>query len=166
MVSDMKSVAKVFGKEFLVEVDPEEFYANIAKVRESCDDRAIVRAIHFFGDDSRVSQLVEDLKNQDVESFFKKVKESGRSSFMYLQNVYCVKTPLEQGLAVALALSEKILGDKGAYRVHGGGLAGTIQAYVPSDMVEEYCAALEAVFGLGSCHLLAIRSFGGIKVIG
>ena len=166
MVSDMKSVARVFGKEFLVEVNPEEFFFNIAKVRDNCDDRAILRAIHFFGDDNRVNDLVEDLKANDIEAFFIKVKESGRSSFMYLQNVFCVKTPLEQGLSLALALSERVLKEKGAFRVHGGGLAGTIQAYVPNDLVSEYRQTLEAVFGKGSCHVLAIRPFGGIKVLG
>lgn len=165
MVSEMKDVARVFGKNFLIEVDPEEFYENIAKVRSSCSDRAVLRAIHFFADDARVNELVKDLEKKDIESFFKAVKESGRSSYMYLQNVFCVKTPHEQGLSIGLALSERILKDRGAYRVHGGGLAGTIQAYVPNDLVAEYKATLEKVFSEGSCHILAIRPFGGIKVI-
>ncbi len=165
MVSDMKSVAAVFGKEFLIEVAAEDFYQQLAKVREVCDDRAILRAFHFFADDARVLTLVEKLQKGDIDAFFDNVKESGRSSFMYLQNVFCVKTPKEQGLALALALSARILGQQGAYRVHGGGLAGTIQAYVPNSLVNEYRAGLEAVFGLGSCHFLAIRPFGGIKVL-
>ncbi len=165
MVSDMKAVAQVFGKEFLVEVKVEDFFNNIAAIRATCDDRAILRAWHFFNDDSRVPALVVDLQHNNLSGFFDKVKASGRSSFMYLQNVFCVKTPQEQGLALALALSEKILGDQGAYRVHGGGLAGTIQAYVPQELAEQYSAELEAVFGAGSCHFLAIRPFGGIRVI-
>ncbi len=165
MVSEMKKVSKVFGKDFLIEVKPSDFYSNLDKVRNQCNDRAILRAIHFFNDDNRVDVMVKDLENKDVDSFFETVKESGRSSFMFLQNAFCVKTPFEQGIPLALALSEKVLKNRGAFRVHGGGLAGTIQAYVPNDLLEEYVTTLEQVFGEGSCHVLAIRPYGGIKVI-
>lgn len=165
MVSEMKAVAKFFDCEFLIDVNPNDFYRNIANIRQICGDRAIIRAIHFFNDDARVISLVNSLQTKDLAGFFKIVNASGDSSYKYLQNVFCVNTPTEQGLSIALALSEKILINQGAYRVHGGGLAGTIQAYIPNDLVAQYIETLEAVFGEGSYHILAIRPFGGILVI-
>lgn len=161
---EMRSVAKVFGKEFLREVNPREFYDGISKVRASCTDRAILRAFHFFADDARVPQQVAALAAGDFEEFKRLIIESGRSSFMYLQNVYTCKNPDEQGLSLALAMSEQMLAGRGAWRVHGGGFAGTIQCFVPEELLGGYKTAMEAVFGKDSCHVLSIRPVGGVRV--
>lgn len=162
---EMNDVAKALGKEVLREVDPQEFYANIQKIREQCSDRAALRAIHFFGDNDRVSEQVKALENKDFEEFKKLVVESGQSSFMYLQNIYSCKQPTEQGVALALALSDKILKSKGAWRVHGGGFAGTIQAFVPFELLELYRSTMRAVFGEDCCYVLSVRPYGGIEVV-
>jgi galactokinase len=120
--------------------------------------------MHFFGDNARVPKQVEALKNGDFEGFKRLIIESGRSSRDMLQNVFSTKSPVEQGLSLALSLSERLLAGKGAWRVHGGGFAGTIQAFVPNGMLEDYRAQMESVFGAGSCHVLAIRKDGGVKV--
>jgi galactokinase len=122
--------------------------------------------MHFFGDNARVPKQVEALKNGDFEEFKRLIIESGRSSRDLLQNVFSTKSPVEQGLSLALSLSERLLAGKGAWRVHGGGFAGTIQAFVPNDLLEGYRAEIEKVFGAGSCHVLSIRPFGGIMVEG
>ncbi len=164
MPQEMRSVAQVFGKQVLREVEPTEFYTNLPQVRAHCSDRAVLRAFHFFADNERVPQQVAALEQGDFERFKRLVIESGRSSFMYLQNVYTCKNPAEQGLSLGLAISERLLGGKGAWRVHGGGLAGTIQAFVPEKSLEEYRVALEAVFGEGHCHVLSIRPVGGVRI--
>ncbi|MEM1485342.1 galactokinase family protein [Oscillospiraceae bacterium PP1C4] len=164
MPTEMKSVAKVFGREVLREVDPAEFYASIARVRSVCTDRAVLRAVHFFADNERVPKQAAALKANDFETFKQLIIESGRSSFMYLQNVYTCKNPQEQGLSLALAISEQMLAGRGAWRVHGGGLAGTIQCFVPDDMLESYKEAVETVFGENTCHVLSIRPVGGVKI--
>jgi len=160
---EMKAVAKFFGKEYLREVDEKEFFANISEVRSKVGDRAIVRAIHFFGDHNRVTDEVNALRSGDFEEFKRLINESGNSSFKYLQNVYPASDISNQALSIGLAISEKILQRKGASRVHGGGFAGTIQAFVPNEMVSEYREALDAVFGEGSCHVLKVRKYGGMK---
>lgn len=164
MPAEMKSVAAVFGKEVLRDVLPEEFYKNLAKVRVQCTDRAILRAFHFFADNERAPKEAEALRRGDFAEFKRLIIESGRSSFMYLQNCSTFRSAKEQGIPLALALSEHILKDRGAWRVHGGGLAGTIQCFVPSDMLENYQHRIESVFGPGSCHVLSIRPAGGVKV--
>lgn len=161
---EMGAVAAVFGKKVLREVDPNEFYKNLAKVRETCSDRAILRAFHFFADNNRVPEEQKALERKDYRSFLELVIESGHSSYMYLQNVYPCGTPQEQGLSLALAVSERVLKGQGAWRVHGGGFAGTIQCFVPEALLESYQAAIEAVFGAGTCHILSIRPVGGIHV--
>ncbi len=162
--NEMRSIAAYFGKTALRNVDENEFYAAIPQLREKCGDRAVLRAIHFFDDNRRAVEEKTALKNNDFASFLHLVRESGRSSYMYLQNVYASSAPQEQGLSLALALTDRVLGDRGAFRVHGGGFGGTIQAFVPNDMLDNYIAAIESVFGAGNCHVLKIRPVGGIKV--
>lgn len=162
--TEMESVASYFGKKVLREVDEPEFYKNISAIREKFGDRAVLRAIHFFGDNARVLDEVKALRNGDFEGFKKHICESGASSYMYNQNVYSVKKPIEQPVALGLAVSEQVLRNKGAYRVHGGGFAGTIQAFVPNELLYTYKQAIESVFGEGSCYVLSIRPLGGTEV--
>lgn len=161
--AEMGAVARFFGKTVLREVDERAFYAALPELRKTVSDRAILRAIHFFGENERVVKQADALKNGDAESFRCLMNESGRSSFEYLQNV-CPGDPNERGLALALALSERILSGVGAWRVHGGGFAGTIQALVPLDRVAAYQAEIERVLGEGSCYRFAVRPVGGVML--
>ncbi len=163
--AEMKAAAQVFGKEVLREVGEAEFIAGIDRVRKAVNDRAALRGLHFFAENTRVEKEVEALKAGNFEQFKALVVESGRSSYCYLQNVYSSRHFEEQGMSLALCLSERLLAGKGAYRVHGGGFAGTIQTFVPQEMVKEYVGQMEAVFGAGSCHLLSVRAEGGVKVL-
>lgn len=163
--TEMKKVAEFFGKEVLRDVDESEFRNNIAQLRKAAGDRAVLRAMHFFDDNRRAKEEADALKAQDFEHFKELVISSGRSSFMKLQNVFASSAPSEQGLTVALAITEDMLAGKGAYRVHGGGFAGTIQAYVPDELLDNYINAIDAVFGEGSCHVLSVRSAGGTKIL-
>ena len=161
----MKSVAAYFGKAVLREVDENEFYANIAALRESVGDRAVLRALHFFGENKRVALQKAALEKGDLDAYFEQVIASGKSSFCYLQNVYTTKNLKEQGLSLALCLAEGYLADKkAAYRVHGGGFAGTIQAYVPMSDVEGFRTLMDGVFGEGKCIVLRIRPEGAVKI--
>ena len=163
--AEMKSVAAYFGKSVLREVDENEFYANIAALRESVGDRAVLRALHFFGENKRVALQRAALEKGDLDAYFEQVIASGKSSFCYLQNVYTTKNLKEQGLSLALCLAEGYLsGKKAAYRVHGGGFAGTIQAYVPMSDVEGFRALMDGVFGEGKCIVLRIRPEGAVKI--
>lgn len=162
--AEMKAVAKQLGCEVLRDVDEAEFYSKISELRESTNDRAILRAIHFFNDNRKAVALKDALKNNDFETFKSIIIASGRSSLQCLQNVYSATNPLEQGLTLALALTEKILDGKGAFRVHGGGFAGTIQAFVPNELLSTYKAEIEKVFGEGKCYVLSIRPVGGVEV--
>lgn len=163
--AEMREVAGYFGKEVLREVAQEEFYKEIAGVRKTCGDRSVLRAMHFFAEDRRVEQQVAALREGRFDRFLELIQESGQSSFQYLQNVYTNKDVRHQGVSVGLAVSEHILKGHGVCRVHGGGFAGTIQAFVENEFVEEYRKALDAVFGEGSCHVLKVRPVGGIKVV-
>lgn len=163
--AEMESVAKTLGKNVLREVSYEEFFAALPELTGRVNDRAILRAIHFFNENKRVEKAVECLENNDFEGFKQVIIDSGRSSFMLNQNVYTPKNPTEQKLSLALAISKELLDGKGAWRVHGGGFAGTIQAFVPNDMLDEYKKTIEGVFGEGSCHVLIIRPVGGTQVI-
>ena len=154
---EMKTVAAFFGKDHLREVPPDEFYAEFGKLRH-LSDRALLRAVHFFGDNERVSKQADALKCGDMRAFLELVNESGRSSLNYLQNVFSSKNPEEQGLTLALALSERILSGRGAWRVHGGGFAGTILAFVPDDLKVEYQKRMNEVFGDGCCRFLNITT--------
>lgn len=161
---EMKSVAAELGAAVLREVDEAEFYKKIPELRGKVSDRAILRAIHFFDDNHVVEKEVEALKAGNFDAFRQLVIASGRSSATHLQNVFAVVNPAEQGVTLALALIEKLLDGKGAYRVHGGGFAGTVQAYVPLDMLENFKNEIESVFGENACYVLSIRSAGGTKV--
>ena len=164
--AEMKSVAKYFGKEYLRQITKEDVLSNIQALREKVGDRAILRSIHFFGENERVTKQADALNKADIATFFDFVKRSGRSSFMYLQNVFTTKNVHEQGLSLALAITDSYLSGKGAaHRVHGGGFAGTIQAFVPFNLVEGYREIIDSAFGQGACHVLRIRPYGAIKVI-
>ena len=162
---EMREIAKFFRKDFLREVDPAEFNKKLAEVRKAVNnDRAVLRAIHFFNDNQRAQDEVTALKNDDFEMFCDLIKKSGYSSYMYLQNVYASSLPKQQAVSLTLALCDELLGEEGAYRVHGGGFAGTVQAFVPNDMLEEFKTGIEAVLGEGMCHVLSIRPIGGCEV--
>ena len=162
--AEMESVAACFGKSVLREVPEADFYAALPGLRQKVGDRALLRAIHFYNDNARVEREVAALRAGDFEAFKRQVLESGASSFMYNQNVFSVKQPQSQPVARALALSQQILAGRGAWRVHGGGFAGTIQAFVPLDLLDEYRAAMERVFGEGTCYALSIRPVGGTEI--
>jgi len=162
---EMKSVARELGKEILRQVKLEEIIHALPGMREKVGDRALLRAFHFHGDNQRVVKQVEALERNDFQAFLALVVESGQSSFMYNQNIYPVTNVREQGVSLGLALSEMILKGKGAWRVHGGGFAGTIQAFVPQDLLNEYVNTIEHLFGKGSCHKLYIRPAGSIKIV-
>lgn len=162
---ELKEVDHFFHQEYLRDVDEKEFYEHLTEVREAVNDRAVLRAIHVFKENKRVQQAVQSLKQEDFETFKTIVKASGESSFKYLQNIYSNHYVGQQAVSLALALSENLLGAHGVCRVHGGGFAGTIQAFVEDDYVEAYKQGIEKYFGEGSCHILKIRKYGGMKVI-
>ena len=137
---------------------------RIPEVRKAAGDRAGLRALHVYDDNRRVEAQCEALKNNDLGTFLKLIRQSGESSWMYLQNVIPSGAKAHQEMAIALALCARLLDGEGAYRVHGGGFAGTIQAFVPDEKVEAFVAGMEAVLGVGSCHCLKIRAEGGVKV--
>ena len=164
--AEMKQVASYLGKPYLRELSREDVLNNMSALREACGDRAVLRALHFFEENKRVSAQKQALKNNDLDGFFDGVKASGRSSFCYLQNVYTTKNVTEQGLSLALCVAEGFLADKkAAWRVHGGGFAGTIQAFVPTDVAEDFRALMDSVFGEGACIILRIRNEGAIRIL-
>jgi len=162
--TEMKSVAAELGANVLREVTWEQIFEKIPEIRKKTGDRAILRAYHFQGDNQRVVDQVAALENNDFEAFLKMVVESGYSSYMYNQNIFDVVHKDEQVVSLALALSEKVLKGSGAWRVHGGGFGGTIQAFVPQEKLDEYVNTLEHVYGKGTCHKLFIRSKGSVKL--
>ena len=162
---EMRKVANFFGKDFLNDVTKEEFMAKIKDIREAInDDRAVLRAYHYFNETERAKEEANALKAGDFDKFLSIVKKSGLSSYMYLQNVYASSMPNAQAVSLSLALCDEILGERGAYRVHGGGFAGTIQAFVPFDILDEFKTKIEAVLGKGMCHILSIRPVGGCEI--
>lgn len=162
--AEMKAVAAVLGVSVLRETTEEALIANIGKVRAACGDRALLRAMHFFAENRRVAAQVEALRNGDMEGFKAGVVASGNSSFKYLQNVYTTKNVAEQGLSLALCLTEAYLAGTGAVcRVHGGGFAGTIQAFVPLCKVADYAAYMDSIFGEHACHVLSVRRDGAMR---
>ena len=163
--AEMKSVAGFFGKEVLSEVDEKDFYGNVPVLREKFGDRAVMRAMHYYTDCHRVEPQVEALENNDFERFLGLVSSSGHSSYMYLQNVDTYRDPANQPVAVALAMARFYLAGRGARRVHGGGFAGTIQAFVPLDMVDEFRKGMDSVLGDGACRVTYIRPVGGCTLI-
>ena len=162
---EMKLVAECFGKKALREVSKKEIMDNITLIREQAGDRATLRAIHFVCENERVQKEVNALKQDNFPEFLATVKESGNSSFKYLQNVYTCHDVQHQNVSIALALSDVVFGEKGVCRVHGGGFAGTIQAFVPNYLVPNYRKEMDKIFGKGSCEVLKIRKYGGIKVL-
>lgn len=163
---DMKKVARYFKKEVLRQVDSEEFFNEIKNIRKVVKDRPLLRAIHFFNEQIRVKTGFEALKRNDFDTFLRVITDSGRSSFCWLQNVYSQNDVNNQGISVALALCERFFKDKkGAYRIHGGGFAGTIEVFLPNPFTDSFKRQMEAVFGDNSCYFLKIRSVGGIKLI-
>ena len=162
--TEMKSVAAELGADVLRKVTMEQIVDKIPEIREKVGDRAILRAYHFQGDNQRVVDQVSALENNDFQSFLKMVIESGYSSYMYNQNIFDITHKDEQVVSVALALSEMVLKGSGAWRVHGGGFGGTIQAFVPQEKIDEYVSTLEHVYGKGKCHKLFIRAKGSVKL--
>lgn len=160
----MKSVASALGSKVLREVSMEKVLHAMPGLREKVGDRALLRAIHFQGDNGRVVRQVEALENNNFDAFLKMVGDSGFSSFMYNQNIFPIIDVAHQGVALGLALSQLVLDGEGAFRVHGGGFAGTIQAFVPHNLLDKYLDTLEHVFGRGACHKLFIRDKGAIKI--
>ena len=161
---EIKMIAEYFGKEVLTQIEEKDFFTEIPKLREKCGDRAVMRAVHFYQENARVPKQVEALEKGDFETFLSLVKESGYSSYMYLQNVIPAGYKEHQDVALALAMCEHLLDGKGAYRVHGGGFAGTVQAFVPFEILEKFREGIDSVLGEGACHVLDIRPQGGVEM--
>ena len=162
--NEMESVAKFFGKEVLRDVERGLLIENANMIRRECGDRAFLRAIHFVDENERVEREAAFLKEKNMKGFLNEVKESGYSSFMYLQNVVHGKCASEQSMALALCLCHSLLGNKGAFRVHGGGFAGTVQAFVPLDSVDVFVKKIENVLGENCCRMVSIREMGGGEI--
>lgn len=164
VTKELKAVCAHFGKEVLTQVEEAEFYAAIPVLRKACGDRAVMRAIHIFNENRRVSQQVACLEEGNFGRFLELTRQSGYSSYMYLQNVIPAGYVENQAMAVALGLCEHYLAGKGAYRVHGGGFAGTVQAFVPFEMLDSFRSGIDGALGQGACHVLSIRPQGGVKM--
>lgn len=162
--SEMESIAAQFGKAILRDVNENEFYSAIPKLREKCSDRAVMRAAHFFAENRRAVLEANALSEGNMNYFLELVRQSGESSANLLQNLYSCSQPTEQAISIGIMLSKSILGRNGAVRVHGGGFAGTIQAFVPAEKVNEYSQEMNRIFGDGSCYILRIRPVGGIEI--
>ena len=158
--AELGAVSAVFGKKVLREVPEEDFYARLSELRRKVGDRAVLRAIHIYDDNRRVDEMRAALSAGDFERFLALVRASGRSSWLYLQNVVVCGSTADQAAGVALALCEKLLGGRGAFRIHGGGFGGTVQAFVPDELLDGFRTGIEAVFGPGSCHVMQIRPVG------
>ena len=163
--AEMKKIASLLGHKVLRPVSIEDILDNIVLLREKAGDRAVLRAIHFVNETDRAHDEAEALKNNDINEFIRLVKTSGDSSFKFLQNVYTNKDVTIQNVSLALAISDTILNPDEASRVHGGGFAGTIQAFVKKENAARYQKYMDKVFGSGSCEILSIRKYGGIRVI-
>ena len=161
---EMKQISRYFGKEVLTQIPSEDFWAALPQLRQCCSHRAILRAIHFYRENERVPLQVEALEKGDFSRFLQLVNESGRSSYCCLQNVIPAGAKENQDVALALALCEELLQGSGAFRVHGGGFAGTVQAFVPNEKLESFRKGIDAVLGDGACLVLQIRPEGGIEL--
>ena len=161
---EMWKICHYFGKNLLSQVPEEAFYAALPRLRTECGDRAVLRAMHFFEENKRVVKQVSALESGDFETFLSLVRESGQSSWMYLQNVIPAGASWRQDMALALACCGHFLVDRGAFRVHGGGFAGTVQAFVPEDLLKSFQEGMDGIFGAGACHVLSIRPQGGVQV--
>ena len=164
VTKELKAVCAHFGKDVLTQVEEAEFYAAIPVLRKTCGDRAVMRAIHIFNENRRVSQQVACLEEGNFDRFLELTRQSGYSSYMYLQNVIPAGYVENQAMAVALGLCEHYLAGKGAYRVHGGGFAGTVQAFVPFEILDSFRSGIDGALGQGACHVLSIRPQGGVKM--
>ena len=162
---EMKQMAEYLGKEVLTEISEDDFYAAIPELRAKFGDRSVLRGVHEYQENARVLKQVAALERGDFDTFLRLIKESGFSSWMYLQNVIPAGYKEHQEMGVALALCEKYLQGRGAYRVHGGGFAGTVQAFVPFELLESFRAGIDAALGEGACHVLSIRSHGGVPTV-
>jgi len=162
--SEMERIASHFGKPYLRDVSEIAFYDAIPNLRETCSDRAILRAAHFFAENSRAMQEAEALKSGNLEEFLRLVNESGDSSAQLLQNLYSTSQPTQQEIPLAIMMSKRVLKGTGAVRVHGGGFAGTIQAFVPLELADAYTTEMNRIFGDGSCQKLRIRPVGGVEI--
>ena len=162
---ELKNICAHFGKDVLRQIDEKDFYAAIPELRKSCGDRAVMRAIHFYQENARVPRQVAALQAGDFDTFLAMEKQSGYSSYMYLQNVIPAGYVEHQDMAIALGLCEHYLAGKGAYRVHGGGFAGTVQAFVPYEILDEFRAGIDGALGEGACHVLSIRPQGGVEAV-
>ncbi len=162
--AEMKAVAEHFGKPVLRGITEEELIANIAALRKKVGDRAILRALHFLRENVRVERMLAALDNGNMDEFLSIIKESGNSSANLLQNYFATKAPAEQGITLACAIASEILGEKGAWRVHGGGFAGTMQAFVPAELMAKFRETMETVFGAGSVTELTVRPLGAAAV--
>lgn len=161
---EMSSVAAHFGKQFLRDVPESDVRAAIPSLRKACGDRAVLRALHFYAEDRRAAQEAEALQARDFPRFLSLVNASGLSSELLLQNIWSPAHPERQAVSLALSLGRSILAGTGAIRVHGGGFAGTIQAFVPEALLSRFRAETEAVFGEGACHIMPIRPVGGLEI--
>ena len=161
---ECRQISNALGVDFLRDADVDKFYNSIADLRKSCGDRAVLRAFHFFNEQQRVLEQRAALKNGNFEDFLNMVNASGQSSYDYLQNLYSTSAVNEQGLSLAIALTKQFLNGKGACRVHGGGFAGTIQCYIPTERLADYKQMIEKAFGEGSCSVLNIRPVGGYEL--
>lgn len=164
VTEDFKALCDCFGAEVLTQVPEAEFYAKIPQLRKVCGDRAVLRGIHEYAENLRVQQQVQALEQGQFDRFLSRVRESGRSSFMYLQNVIPLGAVQHQELALALGLCEHFLQGQGAFRVHGGGFAGTVQAFVPISMLDAFQRNMEKALGIGCCQRLSIRQQGGCEL--
>ena len=162
--NELKELCALFGKKVLRDIPESEFFAKLPAIRHKVSDRAILRAIHFYQENRRVQKQAKALKENDFATFLELVKESGRSSWMYLQNITPAGYVEHQDMALALAMCDTLLAGRGAFRVHGGGFAGTVQAFVPIDMLDAFKNGIENIFGKDSCQVLSVRSDGGIRV--
>lgn len=162
---EMSTVAKYFGKSVLREINEEDFYREITLIRKYAGDRSVLRAIHFFDENKRVDEQMSALSGGSFEDFRQLVRESGNSSYRFLQNVYSAKRSEDQSIPLGLIMTKKLLGKECACRVHGGGFAGTIQVFVPNEKIDMYKEKIEELFGRGSCYVLRIRTTGGCKVL-
>ena len=163
ITQELKGICRYFGKEVLRDVPEADFYAAIAPLRTQCGDRAVMRAIHFYEENARVPLQVAALQKGDFDTYLQLMKESGFSSWTALQNVVPTGSTANQAVAIALALCKRLLNGKGGYRVHGGGFAGTVQAFVPFEILECFRSGIDAVLGEGACHALSIRPEGGVE---
>ena len=162
---ELKKLCSHFGKQVLREIPRQDFLAAIPALRREAGDRAVLRAMHFYADNERVKDQAEALEKGDLDTFLKLVRESGASSWMYLQNICPCGAKEHQEMGVALAVCDSLLAGRGAFRVHGGGFAGTCQAFVPEDMLDDFKSRIESILGEGCCHVLSVRSAGGIRIL-